>query len=177
MRLYCGIRDWNHPDLLENYYPDDLPEEWRLAYYANEFSCVLIPASVWMAGDEFEYEKWREDTHPQFYFLFEETANLQDEKIMSLKNFLGGQFGGMAESKTSDGIFFAPSALHHANPNVKAAWVYAGDELNLAALKKEIGHWLADLPALERGFIVLHAARNLYKSLNSMRLMLELMGH
>lgn len=29
------------------YFPPDLPEDWRLAYYANDASCVLVPAAQW----------------------------------------------------------------------------------------------------------------------------------
>jgi len=38
--LVVGARGWEHAQWLETYYPDDLPEDWQLDYYANEFGCV-----------------------------------------------------------------------------------------------------------------------------------------
>jgi hypothetical protein len=46
-RLLLGTRDWQRPGWIERYYPPDIPQEWRLAYYGNDADCVLLPASVW----------------------------------------------------------------------------------------------------------------------------------
>jgi len=51
------------------YYPDDLPEDWRLGYYANEFPGVLIPAAVW--ADDQDVEQWLEDVSEGFVFHFQ----------------------------------------------------------------------------------------------------------
>ena len=37
-----GTAGWERSDWVAGYYPDDLPEDWRLAYYANDCGCVLI---------------------------------------------------------------------------------------------------------------------------------------
>jgi len=50
-RLLLGTVGWERADWLRAYYPQDLPAEWRLAYYANDCGCVLLPAEVWCAGD------------------------------------------------------------------------------------------------------------------------------
>ena len=46
-RLLLGTVGWERPDWLSGYYPADLPPEWRLAYYANDCSCVLLPPAAW----------------------------------------------------------------------------------------------------------------------------------
>ena len=43
--LLLRARDWEHPAWNQEFYPDDLPEDWRLSYYANEFPVVLVPVS------------------------------------------------------------------------------------------------------------------------------------
>ncbi len=48
-RLSCtinfGISGLNNDSLLKQFYPHDLPEDWRLSYYSNEFQVLLINES------------------------------------------------------------------------------------------------------------------------------------
>lgn len=39
------------------WYPDDLPPEWRLDYYANEFRALFLPVSLWSVWGEEEWEE------------------------------------------------------------------------------------------------------------------------
>lgn len=48
-RMLLGTVGWERADWLSAYYPADLPREWRLAYYANDCSCVFLPAASWCA--------------------------------------------------------------------------------------------------------------------------------
>ena len=50
-RLLLGTVGWERADWLSDYYPPDLPADWRLAYYANDCGCVLLPADSWSAMD------------------------------------------------------------------------------------------------------------------------------
>ncbi len=45
--LLLGTAGWQGGAWLADYYPADLPAEWRLAYYANDCDCVLLRASDW----------------------------------------------------------------------------------------------------------------------------------
>ena len=69
--LVVGARGWEHPRWLEAYYPDDLPEDWRLDYYSNEFGCVILPADLWMMTDEDVIEQWLEEAEDDFMFFLE----------------------------------------------------------------------------------------------------------
>ena len=40
--VLTGAADWRIEEWKDSYYPGDLPEEWQLAYYANEFGTTLI---------------------------------------------------------------------------------------------------------------------------------------
>lgn len=42
--LLLGTVGWERRDWLAGYYPDDLPEDWRLAYYANDCNCLMLTA-------------------------------------------------------------------------------------------------------------------------------------
>ena len=65
-RIYMGTRGWYHPDWREGFYPDDLPAEWALTYYANEFPVVALAAEDnWQASAE----QLLADSHDRFRFL------------------------------------------------------------------------------------------------------------
>ncbi len=64
---------WRHPAWLTDYYPPDLPEDWQLSYYSNEFRAVVVPTDYWPAVDAPEIERWLEDTDENFQFFLEVT--------------------------------------------------------------------------------------------------------
>ena len=49
--LLIGACDWRYPRWVGDFYPDDLPEDWRLGYYGNEFPVVLVPADYTLDDD------------------------------------------------------------------------------------------------------------------------------
>jgi hypothetical protein len=53
--VLIGSTGWQHPAWCDDYYPADLPADWQLAYYANEFPVLLVPAGTALPeafGDE-----------------------------------------------------------------------------------------------------------------------------
>jgi hypothetical protein len=65
--VLIGACGWQYPQWTETYYPEGLPEEWRIAYYGNEYPVVLVPAAYWAQGPE-AVETWLQesDTRPKF---------------------------------------------------------------------------------------------------------------
>ncbi len=90
--MQIGSIDWNHFHWFDSFYPESLPEEWRLTYYANEFPCVLLPAAL--ASD---IGRWQEDTHETFRFhvAFPGTAALELERALEFAAKLGSRMGGI----------------------------------------------------------------------------------
>jgi uncharacterized protein YecE (DUF72 family) len=39
--VLIGACGWQHNDWTGEFYPDDLPEEWRLGYYAHEYQVSI----------------------------------------------------------------------------------------------------------------------------------------
>ena len=68
--ILIGAGGWFHPGWQTEFYPDDLPEDWRLGYYANEFPVVLVTAREW-ALPEADAAQWYDDTDPSFRFVVE----------------------------------------------------------------------------------------------------------
>lgn len=70
-RVFLGVADWERPDWQAEFYPENLPEEWRIAYYANRFFCVWIGYAAWSALAPAEAERWLAETPDYFRFVLE----------------------------------------------------------------------------------------------------------
>ncbi len=75
--LFIGGQGWDHDAWVGDYYPEDLPPEWRLSFYANEYSAVLVPWVGWAAGRA-EAQRWLDDTPEGFRFVLEVAADCPD---------------------------------------------------------------------------------------------------
>ncbi len=64
-----GALGWTHPGWDSSYYPEDLPEDWRLDYYSHHFQFVLMQANEWLHCSEDEIEQWLEDVKDSFDFF------------------------------------------------------------------------------------------------------------
>lgn len=87
--IRVGACDWDMAHWPGVFYPQDLPEDWRLSYYANEFSVVLVAESKWSSAD---FEQWADEVPENFRFYLQCEKN--PENIQQLKQTLGESFGG-----------------------------------------------------------------------------------
>ena len=46
-RCVCSTLGFEHPLWNAGYYPEECPEEWRLAYFMNDFQAVYLPPGDW----------------------------------------------------------------------------------------------------------------------------------
>jgi hypothetical protein len=81
-----GAYGWLHPHWLGGFYHEDMPEEWQLNYYSNEFNCVLVPADYWHAEHGYDCDSWLDDVHENFVFYLELPATLLTDRAK--KQFL-----------------------------------------------------------------------------------------
>jgi len=70
MQLEIAAYGWLSAEW-DSFYPDDLPPEWRLDYYANEFSAVIVPAQTWQGESIDEASRWLEEAPSGFNFFWE----------------------------------------------------------------------------------------------------------
>ncbi|MBL3528731.1 MAG: ABC transporter permease [gamma proteobacterium endosymbiont of Lamellibrachia anaximandri] len=86
---------WDLPVWQGSFYPDDLPEDWRLTYYANEIPGVLVPMALWCHADEAQVERWVEDVDEgfRFYLAVEEEGGVCD--LVAIADLLGENLGGV----------------------------------------------------------------------------------
>jgi len=93
--LRLGAFGWKHPDWRNDFYPDDLPEDWQLSYYANEFSCVLVPASYW-AQQPLDVEQMLDDVPDDFVFYLQGPTNHDEQTALrDVIDQLGQRLGGI----------------------------------------------------------------------------------
>ncbi|MDH3948949.1 MAG: DUF72 domain-containing protein [Gammaproteobacteria bacterium] len=76
--LLIGACGWSHSSWVADFYPEDLPSDWRLSYYANEFPVVLVTAEEWRLP-EADATKWCEESEASFCFVLEISANTVEE--------------------------------------------------------------------------------------------------
>ena len=78
--VFLGAVDWRHPAWVGAFYPADMPEEWRLAFYSSQFSCVWLAPESWNGVAAAEMVAWHDDVHSKFRFLLaaDETSKLPE---------------------------------------------------------------------------------------------------
>ena len=87
--LMVGTIGWNHDDWIGSFYPDDLPDDWRFAYYSNEYRAVLVTANQFQSLDKMTIAEWAEDSDEAFRFVIGIPETLVSETdTLPLKNFL-----------------------------------------------------------------------------------------
>ncbi|MGD8783503.1 MAG: hypothetical protein PVG75_03655 [Thioalkalispiraceae bacterium] len=59
--VLIGACGWQHDDWGAEFYPEDLPEEWQIGYYGNEYQVVMVPASYWCSEHD-TYAEWLEES-------------------------------------------------------------------------------------------------------------------
>jgi len=110
-RILIGAAGWQHPEWVNDaFYPDDLPEDWYLSFYANEFPVVLVPEAQWKdtAAVELLIAEIIEQATPGFKCILEldltgnrlgnstgevavqNNLDLRLEKLTPLKSLLSG---------------------------------------------------------------------------------------
>lgn len=89
-RFLLGAAGWEHPQWTAAFYPEDLPPDWRLAYYAHFFGCVLAPAAAWRGA---ALAGWLADTPEHFRFLLEDGPG-----AAAAQRELGARCAGVVEA-------------------------------------------------------------------------------
>ncbi len=102
MALVVAGYGWESEAWSRDYYPEDLPPDWRFDYYVNEFRAVLLPQQRWRTADEALVARWCEDAHGQFSFHLELVVDGDEQMVRTLLDevvlrcrWLGGYLGAV----------------------------------------------------------------------------------
>jgi hypothetical protein len=190
--LVVGARGWEHAQWLETYYPDDLPADWRLDYYANEFGCVVLPAEVWIKADEEAIGQWLEDVEEDFMFFLELPAQ-PDDVAANLSAFAGRCAGAiLPEGKPADWqalLGEIPVLSSEDTGNLKCyrhagqsetvlAWLASGpgQKIELPALREQIEAALKGVAATSRLAFIIGNEAPAMENLQNAKVVAELLG-
>ncbi len=84
--INLGAYGWRQKHWSASFYPEDLPvdgeEDWRLAYYSNEFNAVMVPVNYWRTTLANDCEGWLDSVHPEFQFFVECDSTMFDQLTM-----------------------------------------------------------------------------------------------
>lgn len=84
------------PVARDSFYPDDLPEDWRLAYFATRFPGVLIPGELWLGAAPGVFSTWVGDTPGHFRFFLDLTGEVPARPdAATASRALGERLGGL----------------------------------------------------------------------------------
>ncbi|SCZ50582.1 DUF72 domain-containing protein [Thiohalomonas denitrificans] len=97
--MQIGAYGWDHDGWQGHFYPDDLPAEWRLGYYAGEFSAVVVPVADWIGLTPEMADEWRSDTSAEFRFYLElpgeGAPSMEPGRLSAIAAPLGERLGGL----------------------------------------------------------------------------------
>lgn len=91
--IMIGARGWSDVIPGDDFYPEELPPEWRFSFYSNNLRSVLIPRELWPATSRTDVSEWLDDCDPAFRFVLELPAALsypldRAQSLQELDSFL-----------------------------------------------------------------------------------------
>ncbi len=91
-RVLIGTYGWQHAQWQGGFYPEDLPADWQLAYYSNEFPVVLLPAAYWQQAGV-DVVGWLTESNDTLRFIVEWPEHWQTPLLIEQGYTLLKQFG------------------------------------------------------------------------------------
>ncbi|MDH3355034.1 MAG: hypothetical protein OEL79_07455, partial [Chromatiales bacterium] len=146
----------------QGFYPADLPEDWQLDFYSNEFRAVVIPIHMWQEMSPDKVGEWIDAVHDEFRFYLEASNQSKIENI-NIELF-GEHWGGWVcrDLAVTDGI--APSIWYEG----------AAEPRQMRGSIENLHH---DMGSANRGVIVVNAMEESWEVASDMRQLVELMGY
>ena len=106
-RVLVAADGWEDLADAEQFYPDDLPEEWRLSYFANANSAVYLPRARWGGVADDRLAAWGEGVHPRFRFYLGDARRAGDQvrnpAISRAVDLLGDALGAFVTTAATRG--------------------------------------------------------------------------
>lgn len=89
--LYSGTVGWTGNDLFHAFYPEDMPEDWKLAYYNTQFRCVYLPVNIWTDFKGSDIAALHDETRDGFRFVLGDGSENDRNNIINI-NMLSDKF-------------------------------------------------------------------------------------
>jgi hypothetical protein len=176
---------WDYPAWMGDFYPDDLPDEWRLAYFANEFSGVLIPRAEWEQADAEQFKAWVDEVSDSFRFYLELDSMVATQVCLLKGRALGASLGGFVVHPGADRsdlgglpVFAGTGLAHGFEAVVRPAIIMQSNELGgLREQRERLETLVTKLPpAVDVPFFITGAPPSI-GLLRNLRQLARLMGY
>lgn len=106
--LETGALGWQHEAWNNSYYPEDLPEDWRLDYYSHHFNFVVIKEHEWRNVARGDVDQWLDDVDDSFFFyLSVDTGGLDAgvlDQLRLIEAGLGERLSGILLTGVMQGV-------------------------------------------------------------------------
>lgn len=180
--LLVTTRGWQHPDWDSSFYPDDMPDDWRLSYFANNFAGVLVSAEECEKLDIATAQAWLDELEGDFDFYLEADVSA------GLKELLADRLVGVLSAKAENIRTFAEnnnislrnapnSIVYVSNDGEQVFCLYRpAAELTLAELRQDIEDMLGVSQTARRCVLCWDTAEPRPEALESARVIAELLG-
>lgn len=203
--VLVGARGWAHKSWDGDFYPDDMPAEWQLDFYAQYFKAILLPQVEWMSWSEENIDEFEVLHEPEnFYIVFEVNAFDKSvlSKLKSIKGWLKDKaFGVLGFYLSQDEMNALQSELEPIGFKLTSCasgpqcigWLYetelgvlAGEPLylvrmndhSMSHLKETVTPFLKSLPHDHSGGFVFSVDEDVStKHMMDLKLLLELLGY
>ena len=125
--ILIGARGWEHEAWTGTFYPDGMPPEWRLTFYANAFRAVLIPAERLAATPVQQVARWPRDVPPGFVFYAElaltggASGRVDPAALVERLAPLEGQLAGLVLGPGAEGL--APGRREELSTRLAVSWL------------------------------------------------------
>ncbi|AEG31241.1 hypothetical protein [Thiomicrospira cyclica] len=95
--MSVGFSAWQEPVLQSQFYPDDLPEDWRADYYFNNFRVAMAPQHDWMQWDQARLISLDEAMLAEnfVYLNWSDVSAASVAKVQWIKGALGSKLAGL----------------------------------------------------------------------------------
>lgn len=98
----CG---WELPGWEREFYPADLPADWRLTFFANEFPAVMVANESWAGVGEALLRAWSDDVPEGFRFYLEDPGAVADPLHLGLaRRALGVKLAGRVSEAAAGAV-------------------------------------------------------------------------
>jgi hypothetical protein len=77
------------------FYPPEIPDDWQLAYYANEFRALVLPFEMFRDSSKEEIRRWRDAVRPDFRFALELRPYPRVHELAAKSAPLAGRIAGI----------------------------------------------------------------------------------
>ncbi|QCU89614.1 hypothetical protein [Thiomicrorhabdus sediminis] len=83
--IQIGTLGWQHESWQGGFYPEDMPEDWQLDFYANQFHCLLVPEPTWLAWTDDDLADVLQSLPEKFALYLQVVSEVDDSKLRQIK--------------------------------------------------------------------------------------------